>query len=161
MTLTKKLILAGVALVPLFFVQAAEAREYCREYNKSIRVGGRVESGYGTACYQPDGSWMIVDSSGTVDPFDDLRRADPNVILVSERPVYYTYGPSLRPVNYYRPAPHFYGRPRYYNSGVSFYFGDWDRHDHKKWRGRDRDRHDWNGRGNGHHKGRGRGHDHD
>ena len=33
---------------------------YCREFEQTIRVGGRNESGYGTACRQPDGSWRIV-----------------------------------------------------------------------------------------------------
>lgn len=33
---------------------------YCREYQTTGRVGGRLQPGYGTACYQPDGSWQIV-----------------------------------------------------------------------------------------------------
>lgn len=33
---------------------------YCREYQQTITVGGKTESGYGTACRQPDGSWKIV-----------------------------------------------------------------------------------------------------
>lgn len=31
----------------------------CREFQQTITVGGRQESGYGTACRQPDGSWQI------------------------------------------------------------------------------------------------------
>lgn len=34
--------------------------QYCREYNALIFVGGQKQSGYGTACYQPDGSWKVV-----------------------------------------------------------------------------------------------------
>ena len=34
--------------------------QYCREYTQSINVGGKTQSGYGTACRQPDGSWQIV-----------------------------------------------------------------------------------------------------
>lgn len=34
--------------------------QYCREYSQNITVGGRTESGYGTACRQPDGSWQVV-----------------------------------------------------------------------------------------------------
>jgi hypothetical protein len=34
---------------------------YCREYTGPIRVGGRVQQGYGTACLQPDGSWQMID----------------------------------------------------------------------------------------------------
>jgi hypothetical protein len=33
--------------------------QYCREFQKEIVVGGRVERGYGLACLQPDGSWRI------------------------------------------------------------------------------------------------------
>lgn len=33
---------------------------YCREYTQTIIIGGEKETGYGTACRQPDGSWKIV-----------------------------------------------------------------------------------------------------
>lgn len=33
---------------------------YCREYQQTITVGGRVETAYGTACRQEDGTWRIV-----------------------------------------------------------------------------------------------------
>lgn len=33
---------------------------YCREYTQTIYVGGRQETGTGTACQQPDGTWRIV-----------------------------------------------------------------------------------------------------
>lgn len=34
--------------------------QYCREFQQTIVVDGRAETGYGTACQQPDGSWKIV-----------------------------------------------------------------------------------------------------
>ncbi len=34
--------------------------DFCREYQTEIIVGGEVQSGYGTACQRPDGSWEIV-----------------------------------------------------------------------------------------------------
>jgi surface antigen len=34
--------------------------EQCREFQQTIIVGGKPESGYGTACLQRDGSWKIV-----------------------------------------------------------------------------------------------------
>ncbi len=159
----KKIILAGAVLAPFLFAAApAEAREYCREYNKSITVGGRYESGYGTACMQPDGSWMIVETRGTVDPFDELRRERDVVIIADQRPVYYNYGPSYRPVTYYpRPAYRHYERqPGFFFSITNNERGrdrHWDRRDHR------RDDHRWNGRGRGHdnHHGRGRGHGRD
>lgn len=36
------------------------AGQYCREYAQTINVGGSAQSGYGTACRQPDGTWQIV-----------------------------------------------------------------------------------------------------
>jgi hypothetical protein len=33
---------------------------YCREFQHQITVGGRLQSGYGVACRQPDGAWEIV-----------------------------------------------------------------------------------------------------
>jgi surface antigen len=33
---------------------------YCREYQQTVTVGGRVQRSYGTACRQPDGSWQVV-----------------------------------------------------------------------------------------------------
>lgn len=34
---------------------------YCREYQSTGYVGGGRSSLYGTACMQPDGSWVVVD----------------------------------------------------------------------------------------------------
>ena len=34
--------------------------QYCREYQTTVVVGGRTQSGFGTACRQPDGSWQVV-----------------------------------------------------------------------------------------------------
>ncbi|OIN87555.1 MAG: hypothetical protein AUJ12_02185 [Alphaproteobacteria bacterium CG1_02_46_17] len=33
---------------------------YCREYSQTIYVDGKQQTGYGTACQSPDGSWQIV-----------------------------------------------------------------------------------------------------
>ena len=48
-----------VEFVPTRTFQTNDGR-YCREYQTVIRVGGRSEQGYGTACRQPDGSWKMV-----------------------------------------------------------------------------------------------------
>lgn len=37
-----------------------QAGTYCREYSQEIRIDGRLQESYGTACLQPDGSWRIV-----------------------------------------------------------------------------------------------------
>lgn len=34
---------------------------YCREFQTSVRVGGRSQPSYGTACRQPDGDWQVVE----------------------------------------------------------------------------------------------------
>jgi surface antigen len=46
-------------VTPVRTYEAAPGR-FCREYQSTIHVGGRMEQGYGTACRQPDGSWEIV-----------------------------------------------------------------------------------------------------
>ncbi|MFN3827954.1 MAG: RT0821/Lpp0805 family surface protein [Micavibrio sp.] len=33
---------------------------YCREYQTTVTVGGKMENAYGQVCQQPDGSWEIV-----------------------------------------------------------------------------------------------------
>ncbi|MAZ03760.1 MAG: hypothetical protein CMN56_11545 [Sneathiella sp.] len=33
---------------------------YCREFQQTVEIGGKLEKGYGTACRQPDGSWQIM-----------------------------------------------------------------------------------------------------
>lgn len=35
--------------------------EYCREFQQTITVGGKTETGVGVACRQPDGSWRVVE----------------------------------------------------------------------------------------------------
>ena len=32
---------------------------YCREYRQTVMIGGREQQAYGTACRQPDGTWLI------------------------------------------------------------------------------------------------------
>lgn len=54
-----------LGLLPAFAPGEAEARPYCREYTKTIRIGGKVETGYGQACLQPDGAWEITKLSGS------------------------------------------------------------------------------------------------
>lgn len=33
---------------------------YCREYQTTVTVGGKVRKAYGTACRMPDGQWKLV-----------------------------------------------------------------------------------------------------
>jgi surface antigen len=47
------------SLVPVRTYQNEEGQN-CREYVTTIIIDGEEEEGYGTACRQPDGTWMIV-----------------------------------------------------------------------------------------------------
>jgi surface antigen len=44
--------------VPRSTYQTASG-QYCREYQTTVVVNGRAETGVGTACRQPDGTWRI------------------------------------------------------------------------------------------------------
>lgn len=35
--------------------------KYCREYTQTIVIGGKKQSGHGTACRESDGTWQIVE----------------------------------------------------------------------------------------------------
>ena len=45
-------------VTPTRTFQQADGR-YCREFQQTITVDGRSDTGYGTACRQDDGSWKI------------------------------------------------------------------------------------------------------
>ena len=45
-------------IVPKPAYQQADGT-YCREFAQTIVVGGKMESAYGTACRQPDGTWKL------------------------------------------------------------------------------------------------------
>ncbi|MEZ5690866.1 MAG: RT0821/Lpp0805 family surface protein [Rickettsiales bacterium] len=48
------------AITPSNYYQNSSG-QYCREYNQVIIVAGKRQTGYGTACREPDGSWKIVE----------------------------------------------------------------------------------------------------
>ncbi|MBC7907483.1 MAG: glycine zipper 2TM domain-containing protein [Rhodospirillaceae bacterium] len=37
-----------------------QAGNYCREYQTSVKIDGKSEKAFGTACRQPDGTWQVV-----------------------------------------------------------------------------------------------------
>lgn len=87
------LTLAALAAIPLLAAGEAQAShgEYCREFTKTIRIGGNIETGYGRACMMPDGSWQIVSTGGTLSP----REIFPQEI--HQRIVYRDYHYAPRP----------------------------------------------------------------
>ena len=46
-------------ITPIKTYQKMEG-EYCREFQQVVKVNGKDQSAYGTACRKPDGSWQIV-----------------------------------------------------------------------------------------------------
>jgi 17 kDa outer membrane surface antigen len=38
----------------------SSSNRYCREFQKTVTIGGQTEQAYGTACMQPDGAWEVV-----------------------------------------------------------------------------------------------------
>ncbi|HEY4345689.1 MAG TPA: hypothetical protein VGN05_15175 [Parvibaculum sp.] len=51
---------APIQATPASDVYQTQSGQYCREYQSSVRVGGQMQYGYGTACQQPDGQWRVV-----------------------------------------------------------------------------------------------------
>lgn len=99
-TRTVPVIFAASAILALVGLSApAQARggddEYCREYTRTVMIGGRTQEAYGTACYQPDGSWMIVGEglgNDIPDNVNDVRYIihDDRRDFTPTRVVYYT-----------------------------------------------------------------------
>ena len=56
-----------IAMTTVLLAATAHAndKEYCREFTKTIYVGGRAQQGYGVSCRQPDGSWHITREAST------------------------------------------------------------------------------------------------
>ncbi|MGB3811234.1 MAG: hypothetical protein WA943_14170 [Parvibaculum sp.] len=48
-----------VQAVPTSDVYRSDNGQYCREYQSTVRVAGRYQNSYGTACQDADGTWRI------------------------------------------------------------------------------------------------------
>ncbi len=147
------LTLLGAATVAAIPAHAYEtAAPYCREYIRTVTIGGRTQQAYGTACLQPDGAWKIVSEEAQTGAFqaqnDAFEAQDAAPVLVYQpAPVVYPAEPVLR-------------FPFYLN--LAFNDGGWDTHRHGWNEGREhhdnRSHHSeghggWNG--GGHSEGRG------
>lgn len=55
-----KYMIPALGIILFSGIAKAEHNNVCREYTKTINIGGRIQQGYGTACLQPDGSWEIL-----------------------------------------------------------------------------------------------------
>ncbi len=121
---TTSVILGFLALGAAAIFMPAKAQaydEYCREYTRTVSISNRQEVAYGTACYQPDGSWKIVDED---DQSRIGQRFHDNDVVNNDRSVYSrpVYQPVYQPYHY-RPLP-----PR---TRIVF-ISDRDRHDYKR-----------------------------
>jgi hypothetical protein len=144
-----KTIIAAAALATAALLSAPQAKaangDYCREYTRTVFIGGRTEQAYGVACLEPDGAWRVADENVNNNRgYDNVQTQ--NVTYVINDGPRRIYQPRIRYVNYdyYRPARAYYPAPVF-----GFYVSNnrgWDRHDrHDR-----RDRHDrWDRRDNG------------
>lgn len=122
-----------------------QAQPYCREQVQRIRIGNRIEQGYGTACLQPDGSWKLV---------SDVRYdAAPIQSTTYYAPATYYATPAYCPPQY--SGSSYYSRPYYHASSPlifasysSGYRGGYD-HDYR-YHGRHGFDTRWNGYRGGH-----------
>lgn len=149
----RSILMIGILAAAALSSTSASAQSYCREYNRDIVVGGRVQNGYGTACMQPDGAWEVnQNGGGSYTSVGQVRYVDPYYGggPVYSQPVYVPSYPA------YAPPPPVIVQPR---PAISFNFGfnDWDDdyRGHKHW-GRGHGWKKWRGHGHGHGHGHGR-----
>lgn len=140
---TKSLLMGVLALgTAIGFMPAkAQAQDYCREYTRTVYIGNREQVAYGTACYQPNGDWKIVDETDQSRIGQRFRNED-----VTDSYYQPVYQPVYQPISrtyYYRTLP---------QQNRIIFVGN-DRHYGKHHKHRDYDRRDWN-------RGRDRGRDH-
>jgi hypothetical protein len=94
---------AALIVATIGFAPEAKAydQSYCREYNRTVHIGGQIQNAYGTACLQPDGDWVIVGEGLGADVpqnatnvtyiiKDNNRRIVPNRVIFYDRPYYRT-----------------------------------------------------------------------
>jgi hypothetical protein len=93
----------------------------CREFTKTVTIGGTQQQAYGTACRQPDGTWKLAQQEQQPTEQRYVPQQQAPVIVAAPPPrVVYVY-----PEPYYQPRPYYYEpygwRP--YRPGPSFGFG--------------------------------------
>lgn len=131
------LILGGVSLG---FSEKAQAAVdlVCREYTDNIKVGGRIESGYGRACLQEDGSWRIVAPASPEYAEPNFSREEYTPVRVvayeEKRPHYVTVYERPRVVYY---PEYWYERERWHDNGWhkghQKHWKHYDHEDHRGW----------------------------
>ena len=112
----------------------ANEQPYCREYQRTVTIGGKAQQTYGTACMQPDGSWRVAtpESDFVEMPYDaplQVAAVEPTPVVYTQ-PVYTSY--------YEEPSYRYYAGPSW---GVNLGWSD---------RGHGRLDHGHRGHGGGH-----------
>lgn len=93
-TLSYGLMAVALAVAAAGTAQASD--DYCREYQRRVTIGGKVQDSYGTACLQPDGSWKIAGEGdaevvGTTEPVFEASQpvfVQNEPVVVYEEPLY-------------------------------------------------------------------------
>ena len=138
----KILFLSALAAAVPFMASVSPAQaadQYCREYTKTVTIGGRQQQAYGTACYQPDGSWEIVDLKGpnkeAVTQVREVIYQDLGARPVSTSPLtnVVIVERGMRPARFAPRYKYTQGHyvPAYYNAPVVFNFGFGDDDDER------------------------------
>lgn len=130
---------------------------YCREFTKTIYVGGRAQQGYGTSCLQPDGSWQITQEpqANYAQPANYVQPATyVQPVTYVQQPTVVRYVPTAYVHrSYYRPSPFLFSF-NYSNNNHRSY---WDRrhhNGHNNHHANNNHRNNGNGWNNGHQRGR-------
>lgn len=144
---TKIMGAAALVLAAIGFAPEAKAydQSYCREYTRTVYVGGRSQDAFGQACLQPDGDWVIVgeglgnDIPAYADNVNYVIR-DNRRVVTPTRVVYYDRSYYRSP----RVSPTFiWYQGGYSRNGHNYKFKKWDRHDRwdNRWDRHGRDDH--------------------
>lgn len=100
----------------------AWADSYCREYTKTVNIGGRMEEAYGQACMQPDGSWQFYNErNGQMVPMRNIV-LPPSVDVVPTTRYYSNLDVFLGPVGWYPLFHNYHHGNRYYHYRNPHYY---------------------------------------
>lgn len=87
------LALAGMLATMMLMPGGAQAEEFCREYTRTISIGGRLQEGYGQACLMPDGDWRIRTEQVRYMPPSNLAWRETQPVYSAPDVVYYRQQP--------------------------------------------------------------------
>ena len=111
-------IILGVATLSTMLITSANAHSgsaavdhQCREFTRTIVIGGEPQQGVGTACLQSDGSWQIVSDAkvpATIKGEAPVKVIEKETIVYRDR--HHGHGSYGKRYGY---SPYYYGSKRY------------------------------------------------